>query len=545
MSTDTSVLHSREATGLASIPPTAEPRSNSSTESYIRTASPTNVVENTTTGPDSLSILTSDQDAEDALTSARDHPCVTSQGTRAVVSLFVPAKKIVEEPTKMDSLKAIVFASWLNPLLIFVPISWALNFALDPDKSSNKNTVVFVTVSLAIIPLVRLLSFGTEQLAIRLGQTLGGLLHVTLRNVVELLVGTIALVQGRLRVVQSSLVGSILSNLLLVLGTCFFAGGTRFAEQGFMETGAQLNVSLLVLSVTAILIPAVFKVATTWNPQHSDQEGDVLRASHGVAVILLANYISYLIFQLWSHAHLYNEKSVGNDRSPSKQYPPKNRARSEPANNKVKKHSRRKKSNGTSLDSTEELMGRSNRVEGTSTVVQDGTVKAEKGLGTSAEDEETPQLTVAIAIGLLVMVVGFMSFTTVHLVTSVDGLTKSGYVPAEWAGLILLPLLGDVAELVTAVSGSVKDKLDISIGVAVGSSIQIALFVLPFLVIWGWIIEKPLTFLFDPFESIVLFLAVLTVAFGISHGRSNWLEGVILLGLYCILATVFWWYPGS
>ncbi|KAF8340660.1 calcium/proton exchanger [Cantharellus anzutake] len=447
-------------------------------------------------------------------------------------SLFVPEKQLGKEPATMDSLKAIVFASWLNPLLIFIPISWALHFALNRGKSSN-DTVIFVTAFLAIIPLAKLLAWGTEELSMRVGQTLGGLLNATRKQ------------QCKLRVVQSSLVGSILSNLLLVLGMCFFAGGTRFAEQGFMQTTAQLSVSLLVLSVTAILIPAAFKVATTQNLQDHDQQVDVLRMSHGVALILLAIYISYLIFQLWSHAHLFNEKDVNNAPSPSKQYPPsdgKRRARFEAAKNKVK-HLGRKKSNGS--HSTEEQGEQTNKMEGTSAPVQDGNADAEKGAGTSVVDEETPQLTLVVTFGLLVIVTLLVAVTAEFLVSSIDGLTQSGNISEEWVGLILLPIVGNAAEHVTAVTVSVKDKLDLSIGVAVGSSIQIALFVIPFLVILGWIIGKPLTLLFDPFESIVLFLAVLTVAFCISDGKSNWLEGMILLSLYVILAVAFWWYPAS
>lgn len=113
--------------------------------------------------------------------------------------------------------------------------------------------------------------------------------------------------------------------------------------------------------------------------------------------------------------------------------------------------------------------------------------------------------------------------------SSIDGLTSTGHISEEWVGLILLPIVGNAAEHVTAVTVSYKDKLDLSIGVAVGSSIQIALFVIPVLVLLGWIMGKPLTMLFDPFESIVLFLSVLTVAFVINDGRSNWLEGMILM----------------
>ena len=181
------------------------------------------------------------------------------------------------------------------------------------------------------------------------------------------------------------------------------------------------------------------------------------------------------------------------------------------------------------------------------------------------EEEEVPQLTAGVALGLLMVVtvvrfpflllcnVGsegilggypcsffqLVAVTAEFLVSSIDGLTATGHISEAWVGLILLPIVGNAAEHATAVTVSYKDKLDLSIGVAVGSSIQIALFVIPLLVLLGWIMGKPLTMLFDPFESIVLFLSVLTVAFCINDGRSNWLEGMILMSVFSVLMPSF------
>ncbi|TFY53839.1 hypothetical protein EVJ58_g9216 [Rhodofomes roseus] len=160
------------------------------------------------------------------------------------------------------------------------------------------------------------------------------------------------------------------------------------------------------------------------------------------------------------------------------------------------------------------------------------------------EEIETPLLSVPVTIGLLVVVTVLVAVTAEWLVDSIDGLTDSGHIQKEWVGLILLPIVGNAAEHVTAVTVSVKDKLTLSLGVAVGSSIQIALFVIPFIVILSWIIGKPLTMLFDPFESIVLFLSVLVVNYTVQDGKSNWLEGMILMCLYLIIAVTFWYYPG-
>jgi len=161
------------------------------------------------------------------------------------------------------------------------------------------------------------------------------------------------------------------------------------------------------------------------------------------------------------------------------------------------------------------------------------------------DEEEKPSMSLIMCIVLLVVVTVFVAVTADFLVGSIDGFTDSGKIGKEFVGIILLPIVGNAAEHVTAVTVSVKDKLTLSLGVAVGSSIQIALFVIPFIVTLGWILGKPLTLLFDPLESIVLFLSVLTVNYVVQDGKSNWLEGMILMCLYLILGVVFWYYPGS
>lgn len=170
----------------------------------------------------------------------------------------------------------------------------------------------------------------------------------------------------------------------------------------------------------------------------------------------------------------------------------------------------------------------------------------EPGTHSSVETEaEQPLMSLAVCLWLLVVVTTLVAVTAEFLVDSIDGLTSSGSINKEFVGVILLPIVGNAAEHVTAVTVSVKDKLTLSLGVAVGSSIQIALFVIPFIVTLGWIMNKPLTLLFDPLESIVLFLSVLTVNYVVQDGKSNWLEGMILMCLYMILVVTFWYYPGT
>ncbi|KAJ7687898.1 Sodium/calcium exchanger protein-domain-containing protein, partial [Mycena olivaceomarginata] len=427
---------------------------------------------------------------------------------RAATSLFTPQKKITKAPSVLRSIRSILTASWLNVLLVFIPVSWAFNFA---DK--DQQVLVFVFSFLAIIPLAKLLAFATDELSLRVGQTLAGLLNATLGNAVELIVAIIALTKCELEIVQSSLIGSILSNLLLVLGMCFFAGGIKFSEQGFGASATQLNSSLLTISVIAILLPNAFRFAVTLQSD-PDAGQDILKVSHGVALILLSIYGSYLFFQLYSHATLYGDTS--DDVIKSTRYAPRE-----------KQNKDGKGRTGTALSSA-----------GSPTDVE--TQHEEEH-----EDTEEPQLGFWMTVGLLAVVTVFIGVTAEWLVDSIGGLVEGGGITKEFVGVILLPIVGNAAEHVTAVTVSVKDKLTLSLGVAVGSSIQIALFVIPFIMILGWILGKPLTMLFDPFESVAVFLAVMTVNYVVQDGKSNWLEGMILMCLYVILGTTFFFYPGT
>ncbi|KAG2130002.1 calcium/proton exchanger [Suillus cothurnatus] len=431
------------------------------------------------------------------------------------------------------SIQAIVLVSWLNVLLVFIPISWAMNFAL-PDQ----HTLIFVFAFLAIIPLAKLLAFATDELSLRVGQTLAGLLNATLGNAVELIVSIIALAKCQLTIVQSSLVGSILSDILLVLGMSFFAGGLRFSEQGFGQSAVQLNSSLLTISVIAILLPGAFHMALQGQPEYDELSTDynILKISHATAIILLFIYASYLVFQLLSHKALYDDDSE--DVQPTKRYTGENPFRLH--------RTRRNIEDGETVSSPSSAHGEASTM---SSRPADANPDVEPGTHSTApvetEAHEQPLMSLAVCLLLLVVVTALVTVTAGFLVDSIDGLTSSGSINKEFVGVILLPIVSNAAEHATAVTVSVKDKLTLSLSVTVGASIQIALFVIPFTVTLGWIMDKPLTLLFDPLESIVLFLSVLTVNYIVLDGKSNWLEGMILMCLYIILIVTFWYYPGT
>lgn len=401
-------------------------------------------------------------------------------------------RKKGEKITIASQLKA-VFYSWINVLLVFVPVGIALHFV--PGISG---TLVFVINFIAIIPLAGMLAYATEELALYIGEVLGGLLNATFGNAVELIVGVIALTQKKILIVQTSLIGSMLSNLLLVMGMCFFFGGIRRVEQHFNVVVAQTAASLLALATGSLIIPTAFKI-------FASNDSGVAPASRGTAVLLLVTYGCYLYFQLRTHADIYNEPSAKSPKKPS-----------------------RKKSLGEAKKAFATIGGASAGTSG-------GQVNQENLVRNSEEDDEeegeVPQLT---KIGALVTLGGTTVLVALCAEFMVDGINEvSKSVSQEFIGLILLPIVGNAAEHATAVTVAIKDKMDLAIGVAVGSSLQIALLVLPLMVMLNWFgvgkaSPEPMTLSFDGFQIIVLFVAVIVVNYLIQDGKSHWLEGVML-----------------
>ncbi|KAH6657322.1 Sodium/calcium exchanger protein-domain-containing protein [Truncatella angustata] len=358
--------------------------------------------------------------------------------------------------------------SWVNVLLVFVPVGIAVSQV--PNLSP---AVVFAMNAIAIIPLAGLLSHATESVARKLGDAIGALLNVTFGNAVELIIFIIALVKNEIRIVQASLLGSILANLLLILGMAFFLGGLRYREQIYNSTVTQMSACLLSLSVISLVLPTAFHASFS-NDAKADEQS--LKISRGTSVILLLVYGIYLLFQLKSHAYMY--------------------------------------------ESTPQHI---------------------------IDEESTPGPAAAwldsSTIVMLLISTALVAVCAEFMVDSIEGLVESSPLGEIFIGLIILPIVGNAAEHVTAVTVAMKNKMDLCIGVALGSSIQIAIFVTPLVVILGWIMDREMTLYFTLFETVCLFVSTFIVNFLVLDGRSNYLEGALLCATYVIIGVVAFFYP--
>ncbi|KAI5835741.1 calcium/proton exchanger [Schizophyllum commune Tattone D] len=482
-------------------------------------------------------------------------------------SLFLrPASTRGPAPGWKESIKCALTYSWINVLLIFNPIAWALHYTHQEDGA------VFAMALLGVIPLAGMLGHGTETIALYTGDALGGLINASLGNATEFIIAILLLVKCEIRVVQASLLGGLLSNLLLVTGMAFIVGGVRFSEQEFQQTAAQLNTSLLTLAVIALVMPTVFAFAIE-QAQDEDKERDIiLQMSRGSALILIFIYISYMVFQLYSHTYLYNpENDVLNDspRSSRSSSPDREVAPApapQPAPRKVTGQRRANslpfgsaaalgRGNRSPLapalhpkiaEKDEELRLRAARERLAVQTAARRDVEAamhRRGSEDEEEEKESPEMNLAVAIGSLVAATGLTYVTAEALTDSLEGIGQSGSVSTEWLGLILLAIVGNAAEHVTAVFVAYRNKVDLALAVSVGSCIQIALFVIPLLVLIGWMADKPLSLLFDPLEVVTLFLSVLLVRFATEDGRTHYMSGILLFGTYVLIAFSFWYYP--
>lgn len=367
--------------------------------------------------------------------------------------------------------------NWLRYLLIFVPLAFLAKFVLHND------ILIFICSCIALIPLAGLLGEATEELAVHTGPKIGGLLNATLGNAAELIITIVALSQGKVELVKASITGSILGNLLLILGLSMLLGGLRHGIQRFDRSNASVAASMMTLAVIGLIVPTMFEVLheieigklDVFDTSVIDPSLDKL--SMGVAITLIFLYVLSLIYTL---------------RKPD----------SEPAAHVgVEDHSEEAHAHKAKWD-----------------------IKTSVGV---------------LAISTLGIV-----FLSEFLVSAIEPVVEHMGVSELFIGIIIVPLVGNVAEHIVGVQVALKNKMELSMAISLGSSMQIALFVAPVLVFISMLFGPEMTLFFTMFEVAVLAVSVMLATI-ISHdGESNWLEGAQLLAVYVIVALGFF-YTGA
>ena len=345
----------------------------------------------------------------------------------------------------------------INLLLAFFLVALVARFLLDANP-----LFVFIASALAIVPLAKWMGTATEELAARTGPGIGGLLNASFGNATELIIALFALRAGLIEVVKASITGSIIGNILFVLGLAILLGGYKRESQRFNRTAAGVSASQLMLAVVALVVPAAFFAAGG-----EPAGGRELIESEFIAALLLLSYVFSLVFSLRTHAHLYAEE-------------------------------------------------------------------AQTAHGTIWPVRQSVLVLALATIGVAVM--------AETLVESVEGVTHALGWSELFVGVILIPIIGNAAEHLTAVTVAMKDKMDLSLSIAIGSSTQIALLITPMLIYASLLMGQPMNLLFRPIELVAMASAVFIVNVIALDGESNWFEGLQLLIAYAVLAVAFFVY---
>lgn len=354
---------------------------------------------------------------------------------------------------------------WMNLLLIFVPIAIALEFL-----ASDHHLLIFIASSLAILPLAGRMSHATEQLAECMGEAVGGLLNATFGNAAELIIALVALRAGLHQVVEASIVGSIVGNMLLVFGAAMLAGGIRYPEQSFNPRGARSQATMLILSAIALILPASFEAV-------EGTTAVLYRLSAWISIALLVVYALYLVFSLVTHPALFR-----------------------------------------------------------------GAYEAKAVAPEGVEDQ--PSSSVARAIAILAAATVGTAWMSEIMVGALGPMMRDYALSDIFVGAFVVAILGNAAEHASAITAALRNRMDLSFSIAVGSSVQVALFVAPVLVLTSHFLgPAPMDLAFRPALVLMVVLSVLVTAQMASDGHADWFKGTQLLIVYLALALTFFFLP--
>lgn len=342
----------------------------------------------------------------------------------------------------------------LKFMLLFVPISFIgkfLNFS---------PTIMFILAALSIIPLAGIMGEGTEEISFYTGPKIGGFLNATFGNATELIISFLALKSGLFEVVKSSIAGSIIGNILLVLGASMFIGGLKHKTQNFNINVVETTSSMLLFSLIGLCVPAFFTHTINANLLNTRYEG----LSLVVAIVMFILYILSLIFSFFTHKDLYAT--------------------------------------------------------------------------TTEEEGHESKWSLKKSIAILIIATVIIAIESEFLVGGIEDITSKLGLSEFFVGIILIPIIGNAAEHSTAITMALKNKMDVAIEIALGSSLQIILFVAPVLIFLS-LLFTPMSIIFNPFELVSLIASVIIANKVASDGQSNWLEGAQLMAVYFIIAAGF------
>lgn len=351
----------------------------------------------------------------------------------------------------------------MNLLLLFVPVAIVLE-----HMAPGAHLWIFLASALAILPLAGWMSHATEKLAEKTGEGIGGLLNATFGNAAELIIALAALRAGLHDVVKASIAGSIIGNILLVLGASMLAGGFRHAEQHFNAAAARSQATLLTLAAIGLIVPAAYnRSVTVFYPE------GIQHVSVAIAVVLLLVYLLFLVFSLVSHKSLFTGDYTAPD----------------------------------------------------------------AGAG-------EPGWSTGKSVGILAAATVAIAWVSEILVGSIEPTAQQFGLNNIFIGVFVVAILGNAAEHASAIAAAMKNRMDLSIAIAIGSSVQVALFVAPVLVLASLFIgDKPMDLAFTSGLVLSVMLSVLITGQVAGDGRSDWLKGVQLLAVYLILGLTFFFVP--
>lgn len=353
----------------------------------------------------------------------------------------------------------------LNWLLVFVPIAAGLHF-FRPEA----HTWIFISAAIAIIPLAGWMGHATEHIAEKTGEGIGGLLNATFGNAAEMIIAITAMQRGLHDIVKASLTGSIIGNILLVMGAAMLGGGLKFRTQKFNASGARVQATMLSLAAVGLVVPAAFHYLS--GPAGVVKEFNL---SLDISVVLLVTYALSLLFSLYTHRQLFAGKEVA-----------------------------------------------------------------------EVESEEHASWSMKKSVAILAGSTALIAWVSEMLVASVDVAARDFGMSTIFVGVIIVAIVGNAAEHSTAILVALKNRMDLSLSIAIGSSVQIALFVAPVLVLLSYFVgPRPMDLVFTPAEVLAVGLAVAVTGQIAGDGESNWLEGVQLLAVYVILGIVFFFLPDA